>query len=48
VILIPKDMGEWDLDDIHQWMVDVAADPEVTPGELRLARQAAAAAAARH
>jgi hypothetical protein len=46
VIWIPTDMHTWDADDIHQWAADVAADPEVTPYELRCARTAAAGALA--
>jgi hypothetical protein len=39
-------MPEWDLADIQQWLVYVANDPEVTPGELNIARRAVAVATA--
>ncbi|MEV6332277.1 hypothetical protein [Streptomyces sp. NPDC051909] len=46
MILIPHDMHTWDAGDIQKWLSQAAADPEVSAAELRLARQAAAHAAA--
>lgn len=48
MILIPHDMHEWEVDDLQLWLSEVAADPDVTPAELLLARRAAARAANGH
>ncbi|MEU5547639.1 hypothetical protein AB0G85_35665 [Streptomyces sioyaensis] len=41
MILIPHDTHEWSADDLQLWLTEVAADPQVTPEELRIARRAA-------
>ncbi|MGV4930289.1 hypothetical protein [Streptomyces sp. HJ7] len=46
MIRVPHDMHQWPEEQRQRWLADIADSPHTTPGELRIARAAVAAARA--